>query len=188
MSYFIAQALGICGFIIAIISFQQNSQKKILYFQFVSSIMFGVQFFLLKAPVGALLNLIGMFRAFVFSHKDKAWARNRIWLFLFCALCIGAGIYGWENWFSILPIVGMIFTTVAFWIEDPKLVRRISFPSSPCWLVYNAVSGSVGGALTEVFIMCSILVASWRYEWSPAARARKAEAEASKAAKGSSGL
>ncbi len=173
MLYYIAQGIGLAGFCVAVASFQKNSQKGILTFQLISSTLFCIHFALLGAAVGAMLNGIGIVRAFVFSHKDSAWAKNRAWLVFFCALCVAAGALTWENWLSVLPILGMIFTTAAFWVENPATVRRVSLPSSPCWLVYNAFNHSWAGVMTETFIMCSILVAMWRYEWRPAARARR---------------
>ncbi len=173
MQYYLAQGIGLVAFAGAVFSFQKNSQKGILTFQLVSSSLFCLHFALLGAYVGALLNAIAALRAFVFSQKDKNWAKSRFWLGFFTVLCVAAGLATWENWFSLLPIVGMVFTTVAFWIHDPALVRMVSFPSSPCWLIYNAVHRSWAGVMTESFVITSILVAMWRYEWSPAARARK---------------
>ncbi len=173
MLYYIAQAIGLAAFCAAVASFQKNSQKGILTFQLVSSTLFCLHFALLGASVGAMLNAIAAVRAFVFSNKEKAWARSRFWLVFFTLLCAAAGIFTWENGFSILPILGMAFTTAAFWIEDPAMVRRVSFPSSPCWLIYNAVHHSWAGVMTEVFVMCSILVAMWRYEWRPGLHARR---------------
>ncbi len=173
--YYIAQLIGLVAFVVAVSSFQKNSQKGILALQMVSSTLFCIHFALLGAYVGAMLNAIAALRAFVFGQKDRPWAKNKFWLVFFTVVCIAAGVLTWDTVFSALPILGMVFTTVAFWIEDPVLVRRLSFPSSPCWLIYNLVNGSWAGVMTESFVICSILVAMWRYEWSHVARARKKE-------------
>lgn len=171
--YYVAQGIGMVAFLVAAWSFQQNSQKRIVYFQLISTTLFAVHFAMLGVMTGAVLNMIGVFRAAIFSQKDKAWAKNKAWLAFFVVLCIAAGILTWKNWLSILPLIGMIFTTVAFWVEDPKMVRRLSFPSSPCWLIYNAASHSWAGVLTELFIMTSILIATFRYEWLPKLREKR---------------
>lgn len=173
MVYYLAQAVGLVAFVIAILSFQKNSQKGILGLQLLSTSLFCLHFVLLGAQVGALLNAVGALRSFVFGHQEKRWAQGRVWLVVFLLLSVGACALTWENALSLLPMAGMIFTTVAFWIHDAAWVRRISFPSSPCWLIYNAAHRSWAGVLTECFVMCSILVAMWRYEWHPALRARR---------------
>ena len=65
----------------------------------------------------------------------------------------------------MLPVFGMSFTTVAFWITDAAAVRRVSFPSSPCWLTYNLYNRSWAGAGTEIILMTSIIVAMLRYDF-----------------------
>ena len=64
----------------------------------------------------------------------------------------------------LLPLVGKILTTVAFWKENAKTVRRLSFPSSPCWLIYNAYNHSWAGVATEMFVMASIIVGMFRHD------------------------
>lgn len=178
--YYIGQGIGIIGLISNVLSFQQKTQKRIVLFQLVGSFMFTVHFFMLGAYVGSLLNFIGIFRALVFANKDKSWAQNKIWLCLFLIAFAAAGIltldgdidiFTWNvsfksisTYISMLPIIGMSFTTVAFWITDASTVRKLSFPNSPCWLIYNFYNRSWAGAATEMIIMTSIIVAMIRYD------------------------
>ena len=179
-AYLIGQAVGIIALIFAIISFQQRTQKKIVFFQFISSTLFSVHFYLLGAYVGCLLNIIGIFRAAIFMNKDKKWAKNKFWLWFFISLSVLAGVITmdgdlnlltWDidfraihTYFAFLPMIGMILTSVAFWVENAKTVRRISFPSSPCWMIYNAYNRSFAGVATEMFVMCSIIIGMLRYD------------------------
>lgn len=180
-SYIIGQLIGVAALIVAFISFQQKSQKHIVFFQFLSSLLFSIHFFMIGAYVGSLLNGIGILRAGVFMNKDRRWAQSKLWLWLFILICVTAGILTCDGdlnlttwnidpsssafYISLLPVAGMIFTTLAFWIEDPAKVRRISLPSSPCWIIYNLYHHSWAGAGTELFIMTSILIAMFRYDY-----------------------
>ena len=166
--FYIAQAIGIIALIIAILSFQQNTQKRIVTYQMVSSVFFAVHFFLLGAYAGAALNFIGIFRAMLFRQKEKKWASNMVWLWLFSALFILAGVLSWKNIYSLLPILGMLLTTVGFWIENPRYVRIVTAPSSPLWFWYNLVNQSYPGMLTECFVFGSILIAAFRFDIFPA--------------------
>ncbi len=161
----IAQGLGVVGLICAVISFQQRSHRSIVLLQIMSCGAFCAHFAMLGAYTGAALNLIGVFRAVVFVNKGKKWADSRAWLFLFCGMSVAVGTFSWNGFISILPILGMICTTVAFWVKTPKYVRLIALPSSPLWLVYNLVNKSYAGVVTETINMASIIIAMIRLDY-----------------------
>ncbi len=159
-----AQTFGILGFILSIITFQQNEHKRIVTMQFLANTCFAIHFYMLGAFTGAVLNAIGIVRSFVYYHKDKKWAASNGWIVVFSLICVGAGVLTWQGPLSLVPMAGMILTSVAFGIENPKLVRRVAFPSSPLWLIYNVFNSSWGGVLTEVFNILSIIVGVLRFD------------------------
>ena len=159
-----AQIIGIIAFCLAVWSFQQNEHKKIVLLQLLANLCFIIHFYLIGAFTGALLNFIGFVRSIVFLCKNQKWAAGNFWLVFFSLLCIAAGIYTWQGPLSLLPMMAMVLTTIAFGIESPRLTRLFSFPSSPLWLIYNIINGSWGGALTECFNMASILIAMFRFD------------------------
>lgn len=164
----LVQALGLIGMTMNLVSFQLREQKKLIRLQFYSSIVFSFHYFLLGAMMGCILNIIGICRAFVFSHKEKEWARKKIWLYIF----IGAYITVYILTFTVLglepttynlllellPVIGMTATTIGFFLENAAQVRKLSLMNAPTWLVYNVISGSIGGALTEIFCLISVVV------------------------------
>ena len=160
----IAQIIGVIALILAVLSFQQKTHRYIVMFQLAANFAFVLHFGLLGAYTGAILNAVALLRSVVFVNKGKKWADNKLWLWLFCALSVAAGIFTWQNVLSVLPILGMVCTTVAFWIKTPKYVRLCALPSSPLWLVYNFVSSAWGGVLTEVINMASIVIAIVRLD------------------------
>lgn len=167
MVYYVAQFLGVLALCIAVLSFQKNTQKQIVTLQMLSSSLFTVHFFLLEAYAGAFLNFVAILRACVFRNKGEKWAENKWWLVLFCLLSIAAGMIGWTGYLSILPILGMLLTTLGFWIENPRYVRFVSLPSSPCWFIYNLFNRSYPGMLTELFVFSSIVLAICRFDLFP---------------------
>ncbi|MBR5236903.1 MAG: YgjV family protein [Clostridia bacterium] len=160
----IAQILGIFGFILSVLTYQQNTHKRIVAVQLAAGICFTTHFYLIEAYTGALLNAIGVLRSLVYLFKDKKWAASNLWIVFFSLLCTGACIYTWSGVLSLLPAIAMIFTSVAFGVNNPKLTRQLSFPSSPLWLIYNLINRSYGGVLTEVFNIVSILVGMLRFD------------------------
>jgi hypothetical protein len=162
---YIAQGVGLLAMTFAIISFQKNSNKGILRFQLIAAITFSIHFFLLGAYTGSIMNILGSTRNIIFFNRDKSWARKSFWPYLFICLYILCGIITWSYWYSILPIAGMILNTLGLWNTNPKITRRIVLPSSPLWLLYNIFTMSIAGILTEIFVLTSLIVAVFRFDF-----------------------
>jgi len=171
MTVYIGQGIGIIGLLFAVISFQKNSSKGILLFQILASTTFILHFLLIGAYTGSALNFIGVVRNLLFYYigsrrrnKSENHANKKLWLYLFIVIYIIAGSLTYKNFYSIFPIVGTIFSTVSLWIKNPKYIRLVMLPSSPCWMIYNFVNMSIAGVMTELFVMSSLIVAMLRFD------------------------
>lgn len=169
-----AQLLGFVGMGLNLTSFQLKEQKKLIRLQFYSSIVFAAHYLLLGAITGCVLNIVGIARAFVYSNKEKDWARKPFWLYLFVAAYIGVYIltftvFGKEPTtrnllLELLPVLGMTAVTVGFKLEKASHVRLLALSNVPTWMVYNIFNGSIGGTLTEVCCLISVLVGMLRLD------------------------
>ncbi len=164
MIFYIAQAVGCLGMVLAFISFQKGNREGIIFFQIMASTVFTLHFTLLGAYTGAVLNLLGILRNVVFLHREKSWANKKIWLYLFLALFIIAGIITYKNIFSLFPMLGMCIASVALWMRNSRHTRFIVIFSSPCWLIYNIVNSSYPGILTESFVLISLSISIIRFD------------------------
>ena len=170
----IAQSFGILAMGIALLSYQQKTQKKIVLFQSVSSFIFGVHFLLLPAITGSLLNFFGCFRAIIYSKRGQKWADHPAWLVLFILMpfilyAMSFLFFGIEPTIGnflreLLPTLGMVATTISFRMKKAAQVRLFSLISSPLWLVYNCAPFTLGGVLTESFSLLSILIGILRLD------------------------
>ena len=160
---------------IAILSFQQKTQKRILLMQFCSSTLFTLHYGLIGAAMGCILNGIGIVRAAIFAQRNtKKWAASPVWIPVFIALFVGTyalnfTVLGKEATvrnllLEVLPVIGMTATTISFRMEKAGQVRLFSLISSPMWLIYNVCSGSLGGSITEIFSLCSIFIGILRLD------------------------
>ena len=77
---------------------------------------------------------------------------------------IVVGIFTYENWISLLMIADVALNTVSFSFTEPKLVRTTILISSPLLLVYNILTGSIGGVINELFTEISSVVGIIRYD------------------------
>ena len=57
---------GILGLVLGVLAFQSNKHKGIVMAKMGSEAAFTVQYFLLDAPSGSIMNLIGVIRNFIF--------------------------------------------------------------------------------------------------------------------------
>lgn len=168
MIFYIAQAVGFVGMIMAFISFQKSNREGIILFQIMASFIFTLHFTLLGTITndytGAVMNVLGVIRNIIFLHREKSWANNKAWLYIFLLFFIVSGIITYRNIFSLFPVLGMCIASVALWMRNSKHTRFIVIFASPCWLIYNIVNHSIPGVLTESFVLISLTISIIRYD------------------------
>ena len=163
-SYLIAQIFGFTAMGLAILTYQFNKQKTVNVMLMVVAAVWCCHYAFLGLMTPIAMNLINVIRAFVYSCRDKKWASGRYIPYAFCAVAIALLFFTWESVWSLLPCVASIFAAVANWQKDTKKLRILTVPVCVCWLVYNAVNGSIAGAANETFTLVSIAVAFFRYD------------------------
>ena len=164
----IAQIIGIVAMGIIILSYQQKKQSTVIAFQLFGSALFAINFFMLGAIMGGLLNFIAIIRAIVFLNKKKLNSNNIWWTIAFeCIYLISYALTFtvFEKPFNltniiveILPIIGMTATTLAYRHEDSSKTRKYGLINSPLWLIYNFINFSVGAIIGEVLSLVSIIL------------------------------
>lgn len=174
MNPVIAQAIGIVAMFFNIFSFQQKKASRIIACQLIGSCLFMVNYFMLGATMGAVLNVAAAVRAFVFLKREKFHADHIAWLIGFCVVYIvlyvlNFTVFGQEPTVvnllkECLPVIGMIPTNLAFRHNNAKIIRRYAVVASTAWLSYNVIVMSIGAILCEVFSLASIFIAMFRLD------------------------
>lgn len=170
----IAQVLSIVGMILNVLSYQAKTQKGILTMQLIGSVFFSASFFMLSAPVGAMMNAVAIIRAIVYANGERLHSEKSAWLYGFIAvyICIYATSFFafktepvFRNFaLELLPVLAMSVATYSYMVGNAKVVRLFSFISSPLWLTYNIFNLSIGGIVTESVALISITVGLLRYD------------------------
>lgn len=170
----IAQIIGIFAMAFNILSFQQKKHKKVIAFQLVGGFLFSINYLLLGAAVGCILNALAVVRAIVYISGEKLRSNSLFWVFFVSAVSFATYIltftvFGTEfTLFSavieFLPVFAMIISTIAFRMQDAKKIRFFGLMVSPSWLTYNITKGSIGAILCEVFSLCSIIIGILRHD------------------------
>lgn len=169
----VAQLFGLAGMTVNVLSFQRKSSRNIIFMQIFGSLLFCINYMMLGAYSGALLNLVAIFRAYVYSHREKCNAGHIGWFYGFCGAfalmyVLTFTVFGLKPsannlLVELLPTAAMVLQTAGFRMNDANKVRVLCACSSPLWLVYNTVNFTLGGILCECFSICSNIIGLIRY-------------------------
>lgn len=185
---FLIQAIGFIAIAFNLVAVQFNSHGKIVFLKTVGSFLFGVQYLLLSAYTGVVMEIVGWIRNVIFIILVKKNKPTKWWIVFFSLFTVITGlttiILTWESsvvsvlWLtknnsvaiiltiaiSILSIIAKVLSTVAYGINDAHKIRMINLPTCSCWIVYNFVSFSLAGILNEAMSIISIIIAEIRYK------------------------
>jgi len=174
LTYIIAQAVGLLAMAFNIFSYQQKTRERAIAFQLCGGGFFALNFLLLGATTGAILNVLAVIRAVVFLNREKLRANHPAWLIGFLAAyfasylmtftMLGKEATAANLIIESLPVIGMTATTLSFRLTDARAIRRYGLISSPSWLIYNICCFSLGAIICEVLSLCSIVIGMVRLD------------------------
>lgn len=162
----IANIIGVFAVILFVLSYQMKHKRGIVLCNVISRALYVAQYFLLFAFEGAVLDIVGILASVLAQNSEKGFIKKH-----FKVIAIGVnvlivicGILLYKNIFSLLPMMGVLLHTGAFWLKNEKHIRIVSFLGSPFWLTYNLYSCAYGSAVGDLLTMCSIASAIYRYD------------------------
>ncbi len=158
---------GAVAVILYLLGYQQKKRKNIILFNATSRFLYIIQYILLSAFEGAVLDIAGIISSVLAQKKETPFIKKHIKVFVIGVnlLIILSGISVYKNIFSLLPVIGVLLHTIAFWINDEKIIRRVSLLGCPFWLAYNIISGAYGSCIGDVLSIVSLLTAMMRYDF-----------------------
>ncbi|MBQ2967308.1 MAG: YgjV family protein [Clostridia bacterium] len=160
---FVVGVVAVCFYLLG---YLQKKRSNIILFNVTSRILYIVQYVLLGAFEGAVLDVAGTVSSLLAQKKNVPVIKKhiRIFILLVNAFIVLAGLMVYENIYSLLPIAGVLLHTGAFWLTDEKKIRIVSFLGSPFWLAYNFLSGAYPSCVGDVLSMVSIGISMYRYD------------------------
>ena len=84
-----------------------------------------------------------------------------MWVFLFITFIVSA--FTFEGLLSVLGCTATVFTTVASFCKEDKLLRQLMLIGTMIWITHNYLAGSPGAVLLEALFISSNLVGYYRY-------------------------
>lgn len=163
-----AQAVGIVAMVFNIMSYQMKTSKGVITMQLFGGALFAVNFFMLGALVGGMLNILAVFRAIVYSNRERFKAQSKVWLYLFISLFVLSYILTFTVFgkaftlsaaiLELLPVIAMTAATVGFYVNKAAFIRKTGLICCPSWLIYNICNLAIGAIICEAVSICSVII------------------------------
>ena len=165
MRYF-ATALGLCAVALFVFSYQLKTRRSIILVNALSRVLYVAQYILLGAFDGALLDVTAFFVSLLCGQTERGFVKKHYVLAIVLAnlAIVGVGMLSYQNFFSLLPILGVIFETLALWLKKESHIRVASLLGAPFWLIYNWHSTAYGSMIGNIITLVSLSVAILRYD------------------------
>ena len=158
--FVIAQIMGGLGAVSMILSSWQKSRKKIFLFLVFDNVFYFLQYIFLQAYAGAFTNIIGLFRTILFSKKgENKFLKTNYPLYLILLLYVLINIFTYDGITSLFPAIASIIYAFVLWQDEPKRIRIGTAIMLLMWFVYNLFVKAYVGALVELTLFISALVA-----------------------------
>lgn len=159
MNKVVVQLIGLIAFFFSLIAYHYKRKDKILINMIVSSLFNLVHYFLLGAFSGCITKGIAIFRDLFIIVKDKYKLNSIIFLYIFVAIYIIAGILSYNSIYSILPIIAAIIYVINIWNGNAKVVKKSAFYCYFIWLLYNVCVMSIAGIISNTISIISSFIA-----------------------------
>ena len=154
----LALVFGILGVIVNMLIYLQKSGMKLLIFKLLSDLFWSLHYLCIAAYSASLIAAVNIFRELIFMYQYKKGIKNNGFLIIFLLIGIVTAALTWNGLGSILPTLVAALSTFGFWRSDPKLSRRLAFPSSGCMITYDIISGSVIGIVNEALALTASVI------------------------------
>ena len=168
MILIISQIVGLAAVGLYLLSYQLKKRKHIVWVTCASNGLYVLQYVLLGAFSGAVMDMLSAVGSFFAGKKHSSAIKKYAgWIAAVNLIVIaGTGLaiaFMRRDPIELLPIAGALFQTGGLWCEDEQVIRKFGLCSAPFWLTYNLISQAYGAALGSVLVIVSIVTAIIRY-------------------------
>lgn len=158
--FIIAQIIGFAAFLISIVAYHRDKKEKILGCMVLSNILNLIHYFLLNAYSGCITKVVGICRdAFIILKGKNKLLSSNIFLVIFVLIYIIAGVYTYNNIWSILPLIAAIIYIIPIWNGNEITVKKTAFICYFLWLIYNIFVFSIAGIVSNIISIISTFIA-----------------------------
>ena len=161
-----AFVFGLVAVTVYLLGYLQKRRGAIIALNFSARILYVLQYLLLGAFSGAVLDVAGATASVFAGKKETAFVKKHRILFILAAnlLIVGLGLLVYRQPIDLLPILAVLLHTGAFWLNNEKWIRIVSLIGCPPWFLYNLLSGAIGSTIGDVLSFLFLLFSLFRYD------------------------
>ena len=162
-AYIISQILAFIAFLFNISAYQLKKKSQILGFTITGNVLNIIHYILLGAWSGMATKILAVTRDSYVVFKDKKSLKSIIPLIIFICAYIIMAIITYESPLSLLPLLAATLYTIGIYKGGAQRVRIAAASTCVLWLIYNISVYSIAGAIGDIFIITSNIVAYYHY-------------------------
>ena len=163
-----SQIIGFAAVGLYLLSYQLKKRKHIVWATCISNGLYVLQYVLLGAFSGAIMDMLSAVGSFFAGKKHSSCFEQYTKMIAVINLVVitvaGLAIAIIQrDPIELLPIAGALFQTGGLWCENEQTIRKFGLCSAPFWLIYNFISQAYGAAIGSVLVIVSVVTALIRY-------------------------
>lgn len=164
----VAQIIGLGAVALYLLSFQLKKRSSMVVATCASNCLYVLQYLLLGAVSGAVLDILSTVSSFFASKKNtpgcRRFAKCIFLVMLFAIVAAGCSLaIVRKSTLELLSVAGALLQTGGLWFEKEQTIRKFALAGAPFWLVYNFVSMAYGAAVGTILTMISAMVGIFRF-------------------------
>lgn len=149
------QILGVIAFIFLFISYIFKKKDDIVLNQLIAYMIFSIHYLMLGAFTGSLLEL-GCVGSSLATHYHSN--KKKLLSIVLTIIYIVIAIISWESWYSLIPTIVCIVTTLALFYGNALAIRLVGLLNSLGWGIYSLCVHSYSVAISNAFLFIFVLV------------------------------
>lgn len=157
------QILGFAATAATILSYQANTQRRLMIWQCLATVFTCISYLLLGADSGFILNIVCLVRNVSFAILKPGSVPMKVAAPILSLAMIVFGIFSWQGPVSLLIMLGLAINTIFLSLGKPQVLRYSILLTCSMILTYNVAVFSLGGILNEGFAIVSSAIGILRY-------------------------
>lgn len=154
----IAQILGFIAMGTGILVYQFNRHSTIMFIKVCISAIWCVHYGLLGLWPAVAINILNVVRDTIFALREKKNIESPVVPGFFVLASVVSVLCTWKGWWSIVPMIASVASTIAHWQKVTKKLKIYALPGNILWLIYDLFNKSWSGSANDSFVIASIVV------------------------------
>ena len=159
----IGQLFGLVAVAISFVAYQMSTQKKILIMNMLVTIAIMINYALIGAVTGMILNIVCVVRNIIFINRDKKIFSSPVWPYIFAVIMLIAGLVTWQDWRTIFMICALVINSVCLSLKNAQHIRYSLLITCPLVMLYDILVHSYGGIVYEGMSIASAVIGIIRF-------------------------